>query len=94
LQGNDENKANLEERFFRITGTYEKRLFEDYVAQESADMRPDLPVADADKAIDSDNKDSESKSNADNKDNEVKASADKKDGASKKFGARKTEDKK
>ncbi|MEG2687779.1 MAG: ABC transporter ATP-binding protein [Clostridia bacterium] len=93
LQGNDENKANLEERFFRITGTYEKRLFEDYVAQESADMRPDLPVADADKAIDSDNKDGEVKSN-DNKDNEVKAVSDKKDGASKKFGARKTEDKK
>ncbi len=44
LAGNEENKANLEERFFRITGTYEERLFEDYVAQESADMRPDLPV--------------------------------------------------
>lgn len=45
LAGNEENKANLEERFFRITGTYEDRLFEDYIAQESADMRPDSPVA-------------------------------------------------
>ncbi len=47
LAGNEENKANLEERFFRITGTYDARLFEDYVAQESADMRPDLPVEEA-----------------------------------------------
>lgn len=46
LAGNEANKANLEERFFRITGTYEERLFEDYVAQESADMRPDMPVSD------------------------------------------------
>lgn len=38
----DNNKANLEEKFFRITGTYEARLFEDYVAQESADVRPDI----------------------------------------------------
>ena len=44
LAGNEENKANLEERFFRITNTYDARLFEDYVAQESADMRPDLPA--------------------------------------------------
>ncbi len=46
LAGNEENKANLnlEERFFRITGTYDERLFEDYIAQESADMRPDMPV--------------------------------------------------
>jgi len=44
LAGNEENKANLEERFFRITGTYDRRLFEDYVAQESEDMRPELPV--------------------------------------------------
>ena len=44
LAGNEENKANLEERFFKITGTYEKRLFEDYVAQEQAEMRPDMPV--------------------------------------------------
>jgi ABC-type multidrug transport system ATPase subunit len=44
LKNNEANKANLEERFFKITGTYEKRLFEDYVAQESEDMRPDLPV--------------------------------------------------
>ncbi len=40
LAGNEQNKANLEERFFRLTGTYEDRLFEDYIAQESADMRP------------------------------------------------------
>ncbi len=44
LKDNEQNKANLEERFFKITGTYEKRLFEDYAAQESADMRPDLPL--------------------------------------------------
>ncbi len=44
LAGNEANKANLEEKFFRITGTYDRRLFEDYAAQESADMRPDLPL--------------------------------------------------
>lgn len=44
LAGNEENKANLEERFFRITGTYKESLFEDYIAQESADMRPDMPI--------------------------------------------------
>ena len=44
LAGHEENKANLEERFFKITGTYEKRLFEDYVAQEQAEMRPEMPV--------------------------------------------------
>ena len=43
---NEENKANLEERFFKITGTYEKRLFEDYVAQEQEEMRPDMPASD------------------------------------------------
>ena len=47
LAGNEENKANLEERFFRITGTYDERLFEDYIAQESADMRPDMPIEQA-----------------------------------------------
>ena len=45
LENNEENKANLEERFFRITGTYNERLFEDYIAQESADMRPEMPSA-------------------------------------------------
>jgi ABC-2 type transport system ATP-binding protein len=40
LAGHEENKANLEERFFRITNTYDKRIFDDYVAQEAADMRP------------------------------------------------------
>ncbi len=39
----EENKANLEEKFFRITGTYEQRLFEDYVAQEMSDERLSLP---------------------------------------------------
>lgn len=48
LAGNEENKANLEEKFFRITGTYEQRLFEDYIAQESADMRPDMPAVSTD----------------------------------------------
>ena len=43
LENNEENKANLEERFFRITGTYTERLFEDYIAQESEDMRPEMP---------------------------------------------------
>lgn len=47
LAGNEDNKANLEERFFRITGTYEDRLFEDYIAQESSDMRPDMPLENA-----------------------------------------------
>ncbi len=40
----EKNRANLEEIFFKATGTYEKRLFEDYIAQESEDMRPDMPV--------------------------------------------------
>lgn len=40
----EESRANLEERFFRVTGTFDPRLFEDYIAQESADMRPDMPV--------------------------------------------------
>lgn len=34
----------ISKRFFKITGTYEKRLFEDYVAQEQEEMRPDMPV--------------------------------------------------
>ena len=42
LAGHEENKASLEERFFKITGTYERRLFEDYVAQEKEEFRPDL----------------------------------------------------
>ena len=46
LADNEANKANLEEKFFRITGTYDERLFEDYAAQESADMRPELPSGD------------------------------------------------
>ncbi len=45
LAGNDANKAHLEEIFFKVTGTYEQRLFEDYIAQESADMRPDMPIS-------------------------------------------------
>ena len=51
LAGNDANKANLEETFFRVTGTYEARLFEDYVAQESADMRPQLPPQNDDEPV-------------------------------------------
>ena len=36
-----------------MTGTYEQRLFEDYVAQESADMRPDIPsVEDVEEIVD------------------------------------------
>ncbi len=42
LAGNEENKHTLEERFFKITGTYEKELFEDYIAQECAEMRPEI----------------------------------------------------
>ncbi len=44
----EENRANLEEIFFKATGTYEKRLFEDYIAQESADVRPDMPIDESD----------------------------------------------
>ncbi|MDD4839428.1 MAG: ATP-binding cassette domain-containing protein [Clostridia bacterium] len=40
LKNNPKNQEELEIRFFKITGTYEKRLFEDYVSQETADMRP------------------------------------------------------
>ena len=65
LAGNEENKANLEERFFRITGTYEDRLFEDYIAQESADMRPDIPVKE--NAEEADNKDTEDEAAAEEK---------------------------
>lgn len=54
LAGHEENKASLEERFFKITGTYERRLFEDYVAQEKEEFRPDL-----DKQEDSDPGDAE-----------------------------------
>ncbi|MBO4381104.1 MAG: ABC transporter ATP-binding protein [Clostridia bacterium] len=46
LAGNEENKQKLEEIFFKATGTYDARLFEDYASQESADVRPDLPVED------------------------------------------------
>ena len=54
LAGNEENKANLEERFFKITGTYERRLFEDYVAQEQEEFRPDIDaVSDSEAAADS-----------------------------------------
>jgi len=37
-------KENLEETFFKVTGTYEDRLFMDYIAQERADMRPEVPA--------------------------------------------------
>ena len=41
LKDNPENQENLEVRFFKITGTYEKRLFDDYCSQEMSDVRPD-----------------------------------------------------
>lgn len=41
LAGHPENRATLEERFFKVTGTYDKRLIMDYVAQEASEMRPD-----------------------------------------------------
>lgn len=59
IAGNEENKANLEERFFRITGTYEERLFEDYVAQESEDMRPQVAGDNAEQSVGTDNADVE-----------------------------------
>ena len=34
LKDNEENKKNLEERFFKITGTYDERVFKDYSSQE------------------------------------------------------------
>jgi len=37
-----DNRATLEERFFKATNTYEKRLFEDYASQETSDVRPDI----------------------------------------------------
>ncbi len=45
LKDNEENKKNLEERFFKITGTYEERLFKDYASQELADVRPESEEA-------------------------------------------------
>ena len=38
----EQGEPRVEERFFKITGTYERRLFEDYVAQEKEEFRPDL----------------------------------------------------
>ena len=34
LRNNEENKKNLEERFFKITDTYDERVFKDYSSQE------------------------------------------------------------
>jgi len=42
LKNNPANKASLEERFFKITGTYDERIFRDYAAQEMAEERPDV----------------------------------------------------
>lgn len=42
LKNNPKNQEELEIRFFKITGTYEKRLFEDYVSQEDEAVRPKL----------------------------------------------------
>lgn len=51
---NEENKANLEEKFFRITGTYDRRLFDDYVAQEMSDERLNIhSIEEVEKTIDS-----------------------------------------
>ena len=44
LAGHEENKANLEERFFKITGTYESACSRTMSAQEQEEMRPDMPV--------------------------------------------------
>ncbi len=45
----DENRDNLEEKFFRVTGTYDARLFEDYLSQEMSDkvlnIKPNDEVA-------------------------------------------------
>lgn len=49
LQGHPENKANLEEKFFRITGTYDKRLLQDYADQELSAYRPNLDFEEGDK---------------------------------------------
>lgn len=54
LKNNPENQENLEIRFFKITGTYEKRLFEDYVSQEKVEMRPNLKKAASDITADID----------------------------------------
>ena len=49
----EENKARLEEIFFKATGTYDERLFIDYAAQESEDMRPDyVPNVDKMESVD------------------------------------------
>ncbi|MCI5819968.1 MAG: ABC transporter ATP-binding protein [Acidaminococcus sp.] len=50
LKDNPENQENLEVRFFKITGTYEKRLFDDYCAQEMSDVRPDEKTQEIDYA--------------------------------------------
>ena len=69
LKDNPENQENLEIRFFKITGTYEKRLFEDYAAQEMSDARPDNSTQDyhIESAVkpkdDADNKEVEKKKN-------------------------------
>ena len=69
LKDNPENQENLEIRFFKITGTYEKRLFEDYAAQEMSDVRPDNSTQDyhIESAVkpkdDADNKEVEKKKN-------------------------------
>lgn len=63
----EENKTRLEEIFFKATGTYDERLFIDYAAQESEDVRPDyIPeeVLDLDKdaeALDENKADTEEK---------------------------------
>lgn len=59
LKENEENKKHLEERFFKITGTYDERVFKDYSSQElsyvkeipeeSYDIAEEQPQAEEDK---------------------------------------------
>lgn len=44
LKNNPKNQENLEVRFFKITGTYEDRLFADYIAQEDSKLRSNISV--------------------------------------------------
>ena len=43
LKDNEENKKNLEERFFKITGTYDAKVFHDYASQELSFVEEEVP---------------------------------------------------
>ena len=43
LKDNEENKKNLEERFFKITGTYDAKVFHDYASQELSFVNDEVP---------------------------------------------------